>query len=313
MIEIRAIVFLIALVTALALRLFSLRGSSALRDNSASTSSSTTAPFFHHKKRTKKTTNRSEDTLYDVKALFYAPVESNWIEVVWHLFSQASNPQNVHVGVLLECTKPSDAELIAPPELQHAVTLVHVNARKLAPGPKHDELLRRFLRGDETVVVLLHRDIRLRHGWDETLVGLRREFPSTRFTVPASCSHEPTFPCLAADGTRDARDRTFVTKDTYTAVPSVCVCAEFVAGPPAAWAQSSSFPYLVPTFSMLEVCSEKTWLRIFQDVQSTTTTAAVVSTNERVGLTPRPTEWECVCKYGTVRAAKLAGEFCEDR
>lgn len=264
-----------------------------------------------------------------IKVLLTARVDDAWRDTVWNVITQSHYPRALQFGVLLECTKPSDADMSdVEPDLRG---LVRVTCAKAGPDPEDvprrtRRLLRRFVAGDETLIVVMDVRTRVVHAWDVTLADLmRNEPPDTVLSTPA-CVKEgriPSFPTLRKRSTGTvAREkaRFFEGPLTTSTVPTVCWCAEFTAArpealtnwPPAHIGKSAlactTVPgrhFVVPTVSLVE--HDEALEESHLDTEEGTD--APFGPYERIGLTREKDDTEGIRKFGSSRAAALALEF----
>ena len=159
-------------------------------------------------------------------------------------------------------------------------------------------LMRRFVQGDETAVVVLDHRVRLVQGWDATVVSLLSS--RTRVLTAPAAGH--AFPTRTADGRRGA-SRAFRTPPALATTPAVCWCAEFTAGTPAALATPSP-RYRVPCLPVVEADE-----RLEAEHADAVVLATSVTKEERVGLSANPSDAERIRKFGSSRASRLAVAF----
>lgn len=255
--------------------------------------------------------NRSPQTIYDLKVAFRADVHSQWRNALWHILSQAANPRNIRVCVLLECTQPSDAELgDVDPELRAQVNAVCVK-KKVQPLTKQvQRLLRRFLQGDETRVAILDPRVRLEHAWDTTLMALDLQESLLSVPVPSK-DYAACFPTCSKDGGRAAA-KPFVSLEREV-VPSVYFCPEFFMGTPVAISTllSNTHHNVVPTVPILraDVLLQEFYESNTPEVYRAIRDGTPVSSREQIGLTAHADDLEHIVKFGTSRAGRLAVKF----
>lgn len=278
-----------------------------------------------------------------IRVLFSAPIRETWRESIVHILTQALVPRNLHVSVLLECTQLSDANLgELSSELRPFVRLVHARAPARTsssslpsdPLKRHRRLMRRFVKGDESLVVVLDHRVRLMRGWDamictcleqeEVRNGDDSEVPVVLSAPAATRAGVPAFPTRRrrSDGVHVARGvaRAFEGPAAAHALPSVCWCAEFTAGSPAAlcdWPRGetssavgltdhSGRRHVVPALPLLEADASLEQAYLDADLGCA---SALYGACERVGLTRDADDAERIRKFGSSRAARLAIEF----
>lgn len=263
-----------------------------------------------------------------VSVLFAAPAASDWRDVLWHLVTRAREPRaGLHVHVLLECTEYEEVEQLGNVDSElRAFAQVHLapRARNRDPARVVRRLARRFVRGDEALVVVLDPRARLVHGWNDLLWDLLEEHdgPDVVLSCPTAVDEgtTATFPTMRArsNGTA-ARDASRPFKSmARVAVPSVCWCAELTACAPAAlrdWphksstlsavAQTSGRHHVVPAVPVVESGDLE---EEFLEAEEGTPNVAV-DRAARVGLTPHASDEERIRKFGSSRDAELAVAF----
>jgi hypothetical protein len=238
-----------------------------------------------------------------VNVLIATPSTVNWNELLWETLRNAFAPQQLRFSVLVECERLHDAEAELDPLLRSCAH-VHFGMRR-DPKRRLRRLARRFVSGDERVVVALDYRARLRQDWDSEVLRACERLPGgVALTASSVVRGEARFPCLDADGRR-APSLAFRVKDRV--VPVVCGCVEFFAACPGVFekwppdrffASSSPFLNADPTLEAL----------MLQEDDSTRNVVPC----ERVGLTPNYDDAEAIAKFGTARAARLASKFGRD-
>ena len=257
-----------------------------------------------------------------VKVLLAAPVRAPWREALLHLLRQAAGP--LRFGVLLECTQPSDAALgELESDLRPIARVVHARAPKARdPARRTRRLVRRFVEGDEGLIVLLDYRVRVMPGWDAACAELLRGSSSILSAPAAAKDGVPAFPTRRArSGGAVARGaaRRFEAPPAALAVPSVCWCAEFTVAKPQtlrAWpsrergasavAQSDSQHHLVAALPLVDADDRLEAEYVEADAGHA---GAACGAHERVGLTRDADDVERIQKFGGSRAAKLAVAF----
>lgn len=261
-----------------------------------------------------------------IKVLFAVPIRKEWREVLWHMISRARHPRRVFFCALLECTAPEDAELgDVDSELRSVARVEHVRAPPSEdPAHRLRRLHRRFVGGDEAVLVFVDPRARVVDGWDDAVAALvHRSAPGTVISAPAPSTRAPAFPTLRVRSTGSiARStaRAFAGTPTYACVPSVCWCSELTFGRPDAFqswplplarhsaaAQTTRTPpHAVPACPLLEVDDALSEALLDDDEGAD---GMRCGPHERVGLTGDADDAERILKFGSSRAARLAVEF----
>jgi hypothetical protein len=186
-------------------------------------------------------------------------------------------------------------------------------------------MARAFLMGQETSVIFADPRRVVRWGWDEiaqrTAVSLTND---DVVSVPCSVEHDATFPVLRVNSAgmlvRDtAKPLSHPTSsdDATTHIPSVCWCTEFTLGRPFAfdtwpnkrvswWEQMDKKQHWVLTTPVLERVSESLEEHVLDVNYAPSTTLDRNPSLATLGLTSHPSELECMHKYGSSRAARMA-------
>lgn len=280
-----------------------------------------------------------------------APVREPWRDALLHFLSQAAHPEALRFGVLLECTTPRDAELgDVDPELRGFVRVVHARARSGDddPAARVRRLARRFVKGDETLVVLADHRLRLARGWDATVTrilggetaagggdtatggggaGVAASTTVVLSAPAASQEHAGAFPTLRrsdARGVVRGGSRRFEgSRAAPLAVPSVCWCAEFTAARPQVFADRrwpvAGAGYVTQTRALPDavflvpvgplVLADERLEERYADGDRGTSAATRCAAHERVGLTRDEEDVARIAKFGSANAARLAVEF----
>mgnify|MGYP006139570601 CR=1 FL=1 len=275
--------------------------------------------------------------LRHVKVLLAAPVRAPWRDALLHLLRQAAGP--LRFGVLLECTRPSDAALgELESDLRPIARVVHARAPKPEhardPARRTRRLVRRFVAGDEGLVVLLDYRVRVMPGWDAACAELLRGTAAACAVLSAPAAAKDGVPAYP---TRRARTphadgsvpvcrgvaRRFEAPPAALAVPSVCWCAEFTAARPQAlqggrWparargasavaqSEDAALHHLVAALPLVDADDRLEAEYVEADAGHA---GAACGAHERVGLTRDADDVERIQKFGGSRAAKLAVAF----
>lgn len=264
-----------------------------------------------------------------ILVLLSVPIRSTWRESIVHMITQAKAPRNLTFAVLLECTRPSDADLgdDLGSDLRPFARLVHARApRTLDPVHRHRRLVRRFVEGDESLVVVADHRVRVARGWDEMCYAALHDTGRVQQAVlsapAASRDGTPAFPTRRrrSDGVHVARDaaRRIEGPPSVHAMPSVCWCAEFTAGHPLAlrgWSKERSAVaqtenvhrfHVVPALPLVE--EDRRVEEEYLDTDEGCANAPY-GPHERIGLTRQADDEERIRKFGSSRAARLAIQF----
>ena len=287
------------------------------------------APISSQRRSQRSRRRRSHH--HHIRVLLSVPVRAPWRDAILHMLSQAYAPRNLSFGVLLECTQPSDADFgEVASDLRAFVRVVHARAPRgdaMDPSKRLRRLVRRFVDGDETWVVVVDHRVRLARGWDEIVAATLRDagVQDAVLSAPAAaCNDRAAFPTRRrrSDGVRIARNdaRLIDAPAALHALPSVCWCAEFTAAHPMVlrrWpkqvssavgvAEVADLVHVVPAMPLVDknAALEEEYL----DADEGTAHAAY-GPHERVGLSgPQADDAERIRKFGSSRAARLAVEF----
>lgn len=191
----------------------------------------------------------SVDSTRSVIVLFATPASSyDWNAVLWHCIHTCARPSTLRFGIIVHCSNLSDANVDVDSLLRSRVRIYH----SISPPTEHvtptslSRLVRKFVMGDEGVVVVIDKHARLRPSWDNSVHQLAL-LPDQVLTCPASSTDEiGYFPCVYASsqdaahhdedqGTTSPRRRRAPSLPFHIrsieVVPSVCWCAEFTAAP----------------------------------------------------------------------------------
>ena len=254
-----------------------------------------------------------------LKVLVRARAGETLTDLIWNALARATQPQAIQFCILVDCDRASDLHAVDA-RLRRRV-LVEYEPSSRSAGAGRARLARRFLRGDEPAVALLHARARPLHGWDATLVDLLERVPDGGALSAPTAARDGTarFPCLRRRSTgAAARDssKPFARKraSARLLVRSVCWCAELVAFRPGAavdWLSRPSFVpadgdgrrLYVPTVPLLEHddALEDDVLDEDDGCEQHTLRDA-----ERAGLTARASDAERIEKYGSIVHAELA-------
>jgi hypothetical protein len=268
------------------------------------------------------------------KVLLATSVRGPWHEAIVHLLSQAHEPRALRFAALLECTRPSDADVgELGSDLRPVARLVHARARSAHPVHRLRRLARRFVEGDEGLVVVIDARARVVRGWDTLLASALASGSGGRraavvLSAPAASTREgvPAFPTRRMNSSgRAARGlaRRQEGQPAPVAMPSVCWCAELTAARPAAlraWlsahpkettsavalTEGCAVRHRVPAFALVE---DDPALEADCRAADGGSADAACGAHERVGLTHDGGDAQRITKFGSSRAARLAVEF----
>lgn len=266
-----------------------------------------------------------------IRVCFSTGSAQSWREVVEE-YERTSVLPDVQLlfGVLLECDDVEDVRLYSADDMRHTVAISHaVRMKNEEKAKAARRLVRRFVNGMESIVVLADRRVRPDVGWDEALLWCSLPLDGrSMYTCPASAKSDPSFPTIRtrSNGAVVRSDeRAFRNPDLRRrdVVPSACWCAEFLAAPPSAvlaWSASKekreAFRYFVPAFPFLRASTkgdveafivENEDCPLLLGGRSTFRKGSDAATpSDRVGLSSAPTTLEMRRKFGSVDAAKIA-------
>lgn len=249
-----------------------------------------------------------------VLVLVAAPAQATWNETLWHCVRTAANPRALRFGMLLECSCLDDANVDVDSVLRPHVRVVHEPVgRAREPPAQLARMVKRFVDGSESVVVVLDMAARTRPLWDATAIALCSYVPAgVVLSTPSRSTARAHghFPCISPAGSRGA-STPFLAPDTVSVATATCWCAEMTllsAGAARAclhpeWHRSVA--HMVPTTALLED-DEALEARV---VRRCASIVATTSRRAAVGLVPGADAAEDIAKFGTVRAARLAIRF----
>lgn len=249
----------------------------------------------------------SHETDTHLKILLRVPSRVDWNNILWQYMKAAGNVRQLRFAVLVECLSLSDTETCVDPLLQSICSVEYVlQIRDLGVDRTVRRLTKRFVVGDETVVVMVDHHIRPRPSYDVGIVALCQKLGTeeTVVSVPSRCTGgRGHFPCLGDDGRRSGSlpYRT----DSPCLVPCVCLCSEFIFGRPSIfknWRDCSAFTNVGTPFPLVH--DDPQTESHHRDVCEMRATSAERCT--RVGIVDRNDETERTLKFGSARAGKLA-------
>lgn len=245
------------------------------------------------------------------KVCFSASAGDPWLATASTIVARSTG--QIKVCVVLDC-KESDS-IVVPPYLRSVIEVQVRTGRRFSIR----KFVKRFVNGEESLVVVLDRRVELAQNWDRDLTQVIEHFESRDavLTVPAS-EHAAAFPTVGARGERTAA-RAFANLSRET-VPAVAVCPEFLAATPKtflrltnledcdwddACALSQHARVECPAFPVLEPCPKKQRLE-FLRASARASWTGKAHLNALTGLSASPFINECHLKYGGTEAAKLA-------
>lgn len=179
-----------------------------------------------------------------LRVLITVTASDDWNGLLWHCIRTAAVPRRVCFGVLVECEGLDEIDSELDPLLQTVARIDHC----LAPRDRHDvarrtrRLTRRFVVGDETLVILVDPRATLRPRWDAHLLAVAGDSGKALgdgdiLSVPARCTPagDACFPCLRVrDGEVRRRGALPFRLSDACLVPSVCWCPELTVARPVA-------------------------------------------------------------------------------
>lgn len=261
-----------------------------------------------------------------VRVCFAARASDDWRGAVLSFLRSAAMRSCIRVGVLLQCREVGEAEA-RPDDLRTAVDIHHtVPIGATRHGFRAAKLVRHFVNGLETRVVLVDPRATFQYAWDRHLAELP---PSVGEDVLVTCPlspHAAGFPTLRRRSTgevvrSEARPMRFEQAGVF--VPAVCACSELIAASPAvllAWrrewkaarasraASAPPFPgaALVPAFPLLDpLVRPEEEEEVLVNNEGIVFPAALSSAG-KLGLSPRAGSQEMYHKYGSTTSARLA-------
>jgi hypothetical protein len=252
-----------------------------------------------------------------IKVVLAVRATDDWNAILWNAVRAAARPRGITFGILIECDAIEDAEGSIDSLLRPSVRVDYDVRVKRSPAALLRRLVRRFVDGDEAVVVVLHHKATLVSNWDELTLRLATQLDDKRAaSAPPGVRGEARFPTLRqkSDG-RVAREtsRSFKTVQK-TLVPSVCWCPEVTLARPETlrnWprdAVDDGREHLVPAVPLLEEDRDLEEEMLDDDANFSRAERKVLRC-ETVGLAASTTDLEGTLKYGSVRAAKMATRF----
>lgn len=230
----------------------------------------------------------------------------------WTLSARCT--RGVCFGVLVQCTSPSEAIPIAD-ELRHSVEVAYTSPLpEEAHESRNRKLLRRFVTGIETIVVLADPSLVPVQGWDERLVSSMsgRKGKERILTCPQS-RHAVGYPTLRKRSNGDivrSDAAEMAEMDSKGSVPSACWCQEFTAAEPrllsCLWKKKKECEqarFYVPTYPIL-VPDAKREERIL--ALSEQPLGGSLTPPHSLGLTEGAGVQEMYHKFGSASSARLA-------
>ena len=253
---------------------------------------------------TRRAAGRRHDDVH-LKVLLDVRASDDWNELLWHCIHSAVAPHTLHFGVLVGCVSLHDANTDVDSLLRSRADVHHCRARSHTSHARSmRRLVRHFVGGDETFVVVLDPRARLVPEWDTAVVGCCADLDSYTAASCPSVSRDGAagFPLVDASGARHGDTVAFAAAAADGVQPSVAWCSEATIGRPSALQGWPDVAHVVPT---RPVVSHDPCIDVARDV----TLPPPVPRAARVGLTARYGEDEAIVKYGSVKAARLAVRF----
>lgn len=258
---------------------------------------------------------------HQLKLMIALPSSVDLNMILWDCIHKAVCPQQLRFGIMVECTSIHDATTEIDPILRSYVCVGHTVARKDLPHSTRRlrRLCRRFVNSDESVTVCMDYRAILQHEWDKTILNFYPKLKEGVILSSPSCSEGgiARFPCMAMSfrGVERGVSLPFHTTHKVCIVPSVCVCSEFIVARPGTlmeWVSTktnSNVHPFVPTKTFLLPNPELDVLYMNGLPSQCRQHVSGVLKCETVGLTRTRFDRECILKFGSVSASKLAIKF----
>lgn len=247
-----------------------------------------------------------------VKILLSVSSRDDWNAILWEHVRAAAFPRQLCFGVLIVCLDASDAEQTLDPILQSVANIQFVPRRGASSVNRTvRRLARRFIVGDESLVVVAHPRVRFLASFDATLLRLCTDVDDrTLVSVPSrSTGCAGHFPCLRREDGRRAVSRPFRTSEACL-VDSVCACHELMFGRPGVFLNWGDQPRHMTTPLALVVDDAGTER---DTVASPDCERHHVDRARAAGIVRLSNEQELILKFGSARAGRFAAEFgCSD-
>lgn len=265
-----------------------------------------------------------------IRVCLVSPPGCDWRACVMALIGASIVPAALTFGVVVECTDLDGLESAG--ELRSHVWLhCTTPARSDDPARMLRRLVRRFVTGTETAVVVIDPRVRLRHGWDQGVIECTRSSGAHVLTSPVT-RHEgaAAFPTLRQRSSgaivrSDARPfRRRASRRADVVVASACWCFELTAGPPSllramalragdgerdAAGVPPTASFCVPTEPLLEAdaaLEEAVLAAADEHVPLPRPAHSRLTSCQALGLSAVPSARELFMKYGSAEAARLA-------
>lgn len=244
---------------------------------------------------------------HSICVLLSMDCRKDWTLCIWNLLNNASHPRHIRFCVLLDCSTMADMEIeldsfLAP------MTFVDFVLHKRGEGARKrtQRLVRKFVVGNETLVVVPNEDSVLLPCWDSILLA---HCLSMKEDVLVSCPSRSTygrghFPCADEEGKRV--DSLPFQDQAERCVSSVMWCPELTVGTPTSlinWCKGNTTRHMILSAPLLV---DDRGL----ETRSTPHSPPVPSSkSSRVGMVDKNDVAECIAKFGSQRCAGLAIRF----
>ena len=263
------------------------------------------------------------------KILMLCNITSPWKERAWNILSSLKYSASLHI--LVECSDPTDIPLSRITDsILREYTHVEVGSKRSHhPCMTTRRLIRRFVTGDERLVIIIHDAVRPIPYWDGIIADLMVDTsPDTILTCPTTAANGvPRFPTLRKRSNGSSARNTslpFVLHDEWHLTPSVCWCPELTAARPevlmSLWSSSpvtdsyvaqthSGGRHMVPNVGLLhhDTVIEDELIDYDEGSPSHIPTAS-----ELIGVTCKASSSERVLKFGSTFGARAAASMQTD-
>lgn len=257
-------------------------------------------------------------TACSIKILFRVCSKTDWNSIIWDHISAAAYPEQIRFGVLVECESMHDAESEVDALLRGSTSVEYTVAKGAQSIHRNvHRLCRRFIVGDETIVVVVDWRARFQMSFDAHLIELGKQMDdSTLVSSPSRCTDDKGhFPCSLRRANRKRRNGSLPFRNGGLILePSVCVCTEMMFARPRVlqiWSSardeavrhvSTPCPLMVDDMDL-----EQEHIDTDQDVFSSK--SSEMQRYENVGIGHPGDRRELVHKFGSVRSGRLAVKF----
>ncbi len=249
----------------------------------------------------KSVSRTSRHEMYKMKILFQVASGEDWNGIIWEHLRSALNPRQLCFGVLVECSRVSDAEIEVDPLLRSFTSVEYVQRRHTSSVKRARRLCKHFVIGDETLVIVVDQRVRFCVSFDIELTSVLSEI-SDEMLVSMPCrstNGRGHFPCLTKTGRASLPFRV----DEHRLVPIVCPCYEALIARPQTLSKSFDLlQYMGPCTALLFDNWELE--RCYEKYEESKKDACAI-----VGIVDLQNEDECVMKFGAFHTASLAVKF----